>query len=175
VDSLIRAIRSRLPRRDTIHHYRLLRPFADRLAQPNLWKLNRRSVPRAVALGLGIGILLPVMHMALAALLAIPTRANIAIAAAFTLLINPVTIPPIYYAAWRVGAWELHERAAAHANPGVSLHGHAEGWLALVWHASGPIALGIVTLAVLAAAAGYLISSAVWRWQVGNRWQSRRR
>ena len=70
--------------------------------------MTRRSVPRAVALGLFVGVIIPVMHTAIAALLAIPLRANVAITAAFTLVVNPLTIPPIYYAAYRIGAWELH-------------------------------------------------------------------
>ena len=163
-----------LPRRETIHRYRLLRPFAHHLTQPNLWRMNRRSVPRAVALGLGVGILVPFMHMALAALLAIPTRANVAIAAAFTLLINPVTIPPIYFAALRLGQWELHERVALNAQAVARMSGHAESWLEWMRHASAPIALGVLTLALIAAAGGYAIGAVAWRWRVGNRWRLRK-
>src|SRR6476620_5167242 len=99
-----------IPTRDTVHHHRLLRPFAPYLGHSSLWRLNRRSVPRGVALGLFVAVIIPVMHTAIAALLAIPTRANIAVAAIFTLAVNPLTIPPLYYAAYRIGAWELqHE------------------------------------------------------------------
>src|SRR6478672_379508 len=90
--------RHHIPTRETIGRYRLLRPFARQLSQPNLWRLNHRSVPRGVAIGLGVGIIIPFMHVVLAALLAIPARANIMLAAAFTLLVNPLTIPPMYYA-----------------------------------------------------------------------------
>src|SRR6478672_4698150 len=93
-----------IPTRDTIHHYRLLRPFAPHLRHPALWRMTHRSVPRAVALGLFVGVIIPVMHTAIAALLAIPLRANVAITAAFTLVVNPLTIPAIYYAAYRIGA-----------------------------------------------------------------------
>ena len=100
-----------IPTRESIHRYRLLRPFARHLSKPELWRLHRRSVPRGVALGLGIGIIIPFMHTILAALLAIPLRANVAIAAAFTLVVNPLTIPPMYYAAYRIGSWELHHES----------------------------------------------------------------
>jgi len=56
-----------IPRRETIHENRLLRPFARPLSNPALWRMTRRSVPRAVALGLGIGIVIPVMHTVIAA------------------------------------------------------------------------------------------------------------
>src|SRR5436190_17541065 len=90
---------SLLPRRETIGNNWLLRPFGRQLSRPNLWHLNNRSIPRAVAIGLGVGIIIPIMHMVIAALLAIPARANVAVAAACTLVVNPLTIPPIYYAA----------------------------------------------------------------------------
>src|SRR5215213_1024863 len=101
-------VRRHVPRRETVHSNPLLRPFARQLSQPNLWHFNHRSVSRGVALGLGIGVLIPVMHIVIASLLAIPARANVMIAAAFTLVVNPLTIPPLYYAAYRVGTWELH-------------------------------------------------------------------
>src|SRR5437899_1420520 len=66
-----------VPTRETIDSYRLLRPFAKQLRQPNLWHLNHRSVPRGVALGLGVGVIIPFMHTFVAAILAIPLRANV--------------------------------------------------------------------------------------------------
>src|ERR1700712_4661355 len=100
-----------IPSRETIDSYRILRPFAKQLSHPELWHLNGKSVPRAVALGLGVGVIIPFMHVILAVLLAIPVRANVAIAGAFTLVVNPITIPPMYYAAYRIGSWGLRHDA----------------------------------------------------------------
>ena len=136
--------------------------------------MHRRSVPRAIAIGLGVGILVPVMHMVLAALLSIPTRANIALAAAVTLLINPVTIPPIYLAAWRIGEWELQIRSSDPATSATQMQGHVETWLNWVQHASAPLALGVVTLALLTAVTGYAIGTLAWRWHIAKRWRARR-
>ena len=92
-------LRNHIPTRENIHRYRLLRPFAPHLSRPALWRMTPRSVPRGVALGLFVGVIIPVMHTAIAAILAIPLRANVAITAVFTLAVNPLTIPPLYYAA----------------------------------------------------------------------------
>src|SRR3954471_2101955 len=89
-------LRRHIPSRETIDSYRLLRPFAKQLRRPDLWHMNRPSVPRAVALGLGVGVIIPVMHVVIAIILAIPVRANVAIAGACTLAVNPLTIPPMY-------------------------------------------------------------------------------
>ena len=105
--------------------------------------MTHRSVPRAVALGLGIGVIIPFFHTVIAAMLAIPLRANVAIAAAFTLVVNPLTIPPMYYAAYRIGSWELHHDATL-VNPATAARVSGELGRFLFWihEASGPIALG---------------------------------
>src|SRR3982750_2998239 len=165
-----------IPRRETIQRYRLLRPFAPHLSQPALWRLTRRSVPRAVALGLFVGGIIPVMHTAIAALLAIPLRANIAITAAFTLVVNPLTIPAIYYAAYRIGSWELHHDANL-VNPAAAERFSSELSRILFWihEASGPIAVGVLSIAAIAAAVGYFSAALVWRSWQSSKLRERRR
>jgi hypothetical protein len=168
-------VKRHVPRRETLHHNPLLRPFAKPLSNPALWRLHRRSVPRAVALGLGIGVIIPVMHTLFAALLAIPLRANVAVAAAFTLLINPLTIPPLYYAAYRVGSWELrHDTGVVDASTAQQVTGELQRIMFWVHHASGPIALGVVTIAIAAALGGYLVTAFFWRLWLGSKWRQRR-
>jgi uncharacterized protein (DUF2062 family) len=164
-----------IPTRDTVHHFRLLRPFAPHLRHPALWRMTHRSVPRAVALGLFVGVIIPVMHTAIAALLAIPLRANVAITAAFTLVVNPLTIPAIYYAAYRIGAWELHHDGKL-VNPVAAERFSSELSRLLFWihQASGSIALGVLTLAFASALIGYFGSALAWRSWLSSRWRQRR-
>ncbi len=164
-----------VPTRETVHRHRLLRRFAPHLTNPALWRMTRRSVPRGVAVGLFVGVIIPFMHTVVAALLAIPMRANIAIAAVFTLVVNPLTIPPMYYAAYRIGSWELHHDARV-VNPAAAAHFSSELSRLLFWlhEASGPIAIGILTLAGFAAVLGYIASSLVWAVWLRNRWLKRR-
>lgn len=157
-------IRRHIPSRETVDSYRLLRPFAKQLSRPDLWHLNQRSVPRAVALGLGVGIIIPILHVFIAALLAIPIRANVAIAGACTLVVNPLTIPPMYYAAYHIGMWELRHDALV-VDPAAAREFSSELARMLFWlhQASGPIALGILTMAASAAIGGYVLSALGWR------------
>lgn len=168
-------LRSHIPTQESLERNRLLRPFAPYLGQPALWRLSRRSVPRGVALGLFVGVIIPVMHTAIASLLAIPARANIAVTAMFTLVVNPITIPPIYYAAYRLGSWELHHDAEI-INPATAERVSGELSHILFWihQASGPIAVGVLTIAVVAAILGYAISAFLWRLRLGSRWRRRR-
>src|SRR5580765_2886852 len=162
--SLFQWLKGHIPTRETVHRYRLLRPFASHLTHSSLWRMTRRSVPRGVALGLFVAVIIPVMHTFIAAILAIPTRANVAVAGAFTLVVNPITIPPMYYAAYRIGSWELHHEALG-PDPAAAREASSELARMLFWlhHASGPIALGVLTIALSAAIGGYIVSFLVWR------------
>ena len=164
-----------IPTRETVHHYRLLRPFAAHLSHPSLWRMTRRSVPRGVAIGLGVAVIIPFMHTVIAALVAIPARANVAIAAIFTLVVNPLTIPPLYYAAYRIGSWELHHDSAI-VDPADVERFSSELSRLLFWihQASGSIAVGVLTIAAGLALFGYFAASLIWRFWSRSRWRQRR-
>ena len=171
---LIGSFRNKLPTREWIESNRWMRPFAHHLLRPDLWHLNRRSVPRAVALGLLIAPIVPVAHTMVAALAAVPTRANLVIAAAVTWLINPFTIPPFYYAAYLVGTAMLHLDAMSPV-PHVTHRaaGEATHWAGWLLAKSGPLALGTLVMSVVIASVGYLVASFVWRWNIGRKWRAR--
>jgi uncharacterized protein (DUF2062 family) len=122
-----------------------------------------------------VGVIIPVAHTFFAALLAVPLRANVAIAAAFTLVVNPLTIPPLYYLAYRVGSWELrHDGAVVDAATAEQVTGELQRILFWVHQASGPIALGVVTIAVGSAVTGYLVAAVLWRMWLASKWRQRR-
>ncbi|HZU50791.1 MAG TPA: DUF2062 domain-containing protein, partial [Sphingomicrobium sp.] len=123
-----------------------------------------------------VAVIIPFMHTVIAALVAIPARANVAVAALFTLVVNPLTIPPLYYAAYRIGSWELHHDAAI-VDPADAERFSSELSRMLFWihHASGSIAVGVLTIAMALGIVGYLSSSFVWRLWCANRWRRRRR
>jgi uncharacterized protein (DUF2062 family) len=81
----------------------------------------------------------------------------------------------MYYAAYRIGSWELHHDAHL-LNPATAERFSGELSRLLFWvhQASGPIAVGVLTIAVAAALLGYVCSSLVWRFWTGSRWRQRR-
>lgn len=167
-------LKGHAPTRENIERNRFLKPVAHRVLAPSLWRFNRRSVPRGVALGIVTGILFPLAHMPLAAVLALPFRANVPVAASTTLLNNPLTIGPILFAAWKIGRFVLHLDAGVPGRPLASnVHSHAG---LLHWIAAGgpPIIVGLIILAAALAMAGYVLTSWIWRVRIALKWRNRR-
>ena len=154
--------------RDDILASRWLRPIAHLFSHPSLWHLNRRSVPRALALGLFAAFILPIGQFLLAALLALVIRANVPLAAATTLVTNPLTFPPIYYAAYRLGSALLSH------SPGQGAGELAQSFGRQLLEVSGPTALGLLIFAIVGAAVGYILGSLWWRLKLVQRWQNRK-
>lgn len=97
-----------LPDRNKIKEIKGLGFLGDKLHAPNLWHLNRRSVSRAMAIGLWCMYTPPLpWQQILAAIGAVYFNANLPIAVALVWITNPLTWIPLYYVAYKVGAWAM--------------------------------------------------------------------
>jgi uncharacterized protein len=177
INRLTTWFKGHLPTRETIAANRWLKPFAHQLLRPDLWRFNRRSVPRAVAVGLSVGVLIPLAHTVVAAALAIPTRANIVIAAAVTWIVsNPATWYPLYGIANRIGdsLRGTHSGSAAQALK-AAWNVSWEQWFSVLQNEGKSAALGILVMAPIIAAVGYVLSSFLWRLRIARKWRARKR
>lgn len=102
-------LRRWLPSEEKLRAQRGLRWLGPLLRRPWLWHLNRRRVALGAAIGVFFGFLVPVMQIVAAAGVAVLLRANLPVAAAATLVSNPLTYVPIWVAAYRTGAALLGE------------------------------------------------------------------
>lgn len=160
-----------VPTREELEHNRWVKPFAKHVLRSDLWRFNRRSVPRGMALGLFVGIMIPLAHFVTAALLAVFVRANIPVALAATFVGFPAFLPIIFYAADRVGNFLLRVDAMTVVAP-VTQTMHAtetDSLLAMLTQKGPTVAFGMFVIATVLAAIGYLFSSFFWRWRVGTR------
>ncbi|MEO8722609.1 MAG: DUF2062 domain-containing protein [Sphingobium sp.] len=166
------------PSREALENSHILRPVAHRVLAPELWRFTRRSVPRGVALGLLVGIFLmvPGVQIAGAALLALPFRANIPIAAAMTLLSNPATTPFILWASVYIGNIMLGRTVDASKFMAL-VHHHASvrQWLNWLFSEAAPALLfGLAVISVVVAAIGYVVSLWLWRFHTARKWRARK-
>lgn len=133
-------------------------PFRHLLADHRLWGIRRRTVIPAVALGIFVAFLPIPGHILVAVLSAVALRINIPVAALTTLVVNPLTIGPIYYFSYRVGAKLLG------LEPGPFAIELSLDWmtntLVSIWQ---PMILGCVLVGAIAALIGFVALDVVWR------------
>jgi uncharacterized protein len=159
-----------LPTRESLEANRWMRPFAQRLASPLIWRFNRRGVARGAALGLFFGICIPFVQTPVAALFAVTARANLPVAALATFVTNPFTTPFIFYAALITGRAVLQVKADASAAVGMMKTAWFERALDWLAAAAGPTLLGLMIFAVITAFAGYFAVHLGWRiWVIRRR------
>jgi uncharacterized protein (DUF2062 family) len=164
------------PSREEVLESRWLRPFGERVKHSELWRFTRRSVPRGVFAGLFIGIFLmvPGLQIVGAALMSIPMRANIPVAAAMTFLSNPATTPLFLVAAIDVG-----NRIGFHADLVSFERLRASGATASQWiswllsDAAPAVVSGLLLIGLAVSLLGYVVSLFGWRWWVGRKWRRR--
>ena len=174
INYIQRLLHKNTPSRDEVLASPWLKPFGQRIAHSEVWRFTRRSVPRAVFAGLFIGIFLmvPGLQIVGAALLAMPLRANIPIAAAMTFLSNPLTTPFFLIAAIDVGG-----RIGFHTDLAsfMALRGESVSrWMQWLFSDAAPaLVSGLFLIGLGVALVGYIVSLVVWRWWVGRKWRQR--
>jgi uncharacterized protein (DUF2062 family) len=169
--------RRNLPTRESMERSRLLRPVAHRVLAPELWRFTRRSVPRGVALGMVAGFLFPVAQIAVAAVFALPFRANVPVAALTTFITNPFTTPLLWILAYRIGSWLMHTDVPMVSQPVADA---ATGWLQWatgflhwLWDKGPVFGVGLLVLTAGAAVLGYVLSTLGWRLWIARKWRTR--
>lgn len=137
----------------------------------DLWRFTRRSVPRGVALGMLVGILLPFAQIVFAALFSLPARANVPVAALTTFITNPFTTPFIWALSYQVGASMLSFDSHVLSGPLETLAAVTDFWTFLQWlTAEGKVlAFGLLIVAVISASVSYLVASFGWRLWIGTK------
>ncbi len=167
---LRRKLRRLLPGPSDVQFFGPRRLFGSRLKNPNLWHLNRHSVALAVASGLFAAFVPVPAQMLLAAGLAIVLGCNLPISVVMVWVSNPITMPPLFFAAYKLGAWLLGFPPRK-IQFEMSVH-----WLVNklggIWE---PFLLGCLVLGLVSAAIGYLTVQVIWRIHVIQSWRERRR
>ncbi len=157
-----------MPDHKKIREHRHLQCFGDLLHNPNLWRMNHRSVAKAFAVGLFFAWVPVPFQMVLAAGGAILVHANLPLSVVLVWITNPITMPPMFYAAYKLGALLLG-REVKHFDMELSLEwlGHEMG---LIWQ---PFLLGCFVIGVLSAVVGYFTIKVLWRNSVMHKWRNR--
>ena len=143
--------------------------FGERLTDPHLWRVNRHSITVAFGVGIGVSFIPLPVHLPLVVLAAVWWRLNVAVAVAGSYLVNPFTMVPIYYAAYRVGAAVLRYRPhhfVFHLSSNWLEHGLGPAWK--------PFLVGCLICGMICGLAGRFILEIIWREATMRRYRARR-
>lgn len=156
-----------IPDPEVIKRHKSLQFLGEKLHDPNLWHLNRRSISMAFAVGLFCAWIPTPTQMAIAAAAAIYFRSNLPVSVALVWVTNPLTMPPLFYFAYQVGLWILNQPAM---EGDFSLTSVLSG-LGDVWQ---PFLLGCLIMGILCSSVGYLAMNNFWAYHVRKKWAHRR-
>jgi hypothetical protein len=161
-------IKKYMPDEQTLRNHRHLGWLGRHLHDPNLWHLTRKSVARAFLVGLFCAFLPIPGQMLVAAVLAILICSNLPISVGLVWITNPLTMPPIFYLSYRVGAWVLDiDRVASEHS--WNLHTIQTQITSIWW----PLLLGSVICGIISGLLGYMLINRFWIWHVNRSWRRR--
>ena len=159
----LRPIAARL--RDT-WYFRALGP---RLTDQRLWGVNRRAITTAFGTAVAIYFIPLPVHLPLGVLAAMIWRQNLPTMFLSFLLLNPLTVVPLYYTAYRIGALVL-------GHPGDKLEVEPSwDWLrdglGTIWE---PFLVGCLICGVVGGFLAYRLLELIWRISTVNRLNAKR-
>ncbi|MFK5894896.1 MAG: DUF2062 domain-containing protein [Pseudomonadota bacterium] len=162
-------IKKYMPDPELIRTHKHLKIFGSLLHNPFLWHFNRKSVSGAFAVGLFCAFVPIPFQMVLAAAIAIMVRVNLPLSVALVWISNPITMPPLFYAAYKFGAWILGE--APHDIEFALSWQWLTTELSLIWK---PFLLGCFSAGVSCALISYSTIRILWGRHIKNEWKNRK-
>lgn len=157
-----------MPDAQKLRNNPMLHKLGDSFHHAAIWHMNRRSASRAVMIGLFCAFLPIPMQMLPAVILCIAARANLPLAIGCVWLTNPLTIGPVFYATYKIGAILLD--MPVHAN---TFHLSMDWFIdrfSFIWK---PLLLGSLLCGTGIAAIGYTLVDLLWRRHTLRRWRNR--
>ncbi|WP_274584135.1 DUF2062 domain-containing protein [Neisseria leonii] len=161
----LRNWQNKLPTREKIFASRLFKPFAPWFEHDYFWAFDRNRVALAAAIGLYCGMIPTPFQFACAFAAAYLLRANLPVALFATLYTNPITLVPLYIAAYKLGFWLLYgdlprsELVMPHFDDG-HFWQNIGRWAATF---GKPWLLGSILMASVFAVGGYMAVQLLWR------------
>ncbi|MFT7661227.1 MAG: hypothetical protein ACI89S_002349 [Gammaproteobacteria bacterium] len=159
-----RQLRQRLLVTNQLRNSKHLSSIRNLIQSPKIWHVTRRSVARAVAVGIFVAYLPMPFQMLVAALLAVVVRANLPISVLLIWISNPFTWLILYGPPYILGAAILGQ-------PEISIEQLSISWLtqnlSALW-------VGCLIVGGAMATGGYITVQILWRMEVVGEWEKRR-
>lgn len=138
------------------------------LQDPNLWHLNRKSVSVAFLVGVFFAFMPIPLQMLAAAVSAVLIRCNLPLAVGLVWISNPLTIPPIFFFCYQVGAFMMGTEIE-HESAHFSVEWIANS-LSQIW---APLLVGSLACGIFFSISSFFLVRLFWIMHVANSWKVR--
>jgi len=162
-------LRRYLPNPRSVRENPALRPVSKWLNNPEIWHLHKRSVSGAAFIGLFCAFMPIPFQMLVAGALALVSRCNLPLSVALVWITNPITIPPMFYFAYRLGAWLLNMELEV-----TSVHLSWDWLTANIGNIGYPLVFGSLVCGWVSGVTAMVLVRVLWRMHVLRRWRERR-
>lgn len=157
-----------MPKQEHVMDNKSMQLISDWLHKANVWHFNRRYASRAVLIGVFCAFIPLPMQMLIAAIICIFVKANLPLSIVCVWITNPLTIAPIFYSTYRLGAFMLDVPTTDFDIELSSAWVRAE--FIRIWQ---PLLLGSFTCGAALSAISYTTVDLLWRWSAIKRWERR--
>jgi uncharacterized protein (DUF2062 family) len=161
-------LKSFLPSPAKMRRRGTLDPLGEWVYASNLWHLNRYSASMAFFVGLFLAFLPVPGQMFLAAAGAVLLRCNLPLSVGLVWVTNPLTVPAIFFIAYRVGAL-LIDVPVQDVQFALTIEWFQHGLLR-VWK---PLLVGCLLCGLFFGSLGYFVINVLWRLRVARQWRRR--
>lgn len=158
-----------MPNHEHIKTHKHLKIFGSLLHNPFLWHFNRKSVSGAFAVGLFCAFIPVPFQMVIAAAFAIIVKVNLPLSVALVWISNPLTMPPLFYAAYKFGVLLLGD--SAHVFNFILSWQWLVTELSFIWK---PFLLGCFSFGIFFAITSYATVRILWGRHIKNEWEQRK-
>lgn len=122
-----------------------------------------------MAVGVFIGVLIPVAQIPVSAGLVVVARAHLPAAVAGTFVSNPFTTPAILYGAYKLGLFVTGEKKSHEIGPPPTVPGVEDKDTKKFWSKAQnfgkPLLVGLTLMSTVASLASYLAVIWLWNWR----------
>lgn len=163
-----KALKKIMPDKDSVMKGKSMQMIGDILHRSGVWHFNRRYAARAVLIGVFCAFIPLPMQMFIAAVICIIMKANLPLSMACVWITNPLTMAPIFYTTYRLGAFML-DTPITDFEIELSVQWMQQE-LGRIWK---PLILGSLVCGTAFSAIAYTIVDLLWRWSTVKRWHNR--
>ena len=157
-----------LPSQKDLSKHTLLSKLTQYLSQPRLWHCNRHSIAAACFIGLFVAMIPVPLQMLLAATMAMAFQANLPLSISLVWVSNPITMGPLFYSAYQLGAFLLQFEPIQFSDQ-LSWQSAANDFMAIFL----PLLTGSLLIGVVPGLMVFYMVKWTWRRTVIRRWRQR--